>query len=333
METALPSLVELLEKIFARLTRVENRIESNGNQERATEVDKNTKTYEDEVLEVNATQSSIPGRKRKIQDQRGNPTKKPDTEDKMTEDAAKHLIGKSRGELLAELLKEEKERKLAQRKPNYLTAEEQEIGRRDLGELDRFWKESAGYHIRDSDTENIGTLTSDEVALPRHYIREIIGARRTENYIRRMKARGKEVIRCENCNKAYEKNRAHQCISTNWKTSTFKKGMPAEKRIIISQTGSGAVQIGHRTILDQQKMDKAFRMMEEMKRAEEGKRAFAPFPEQDMVVELEDDDIAGQLEGESNDQVVAANHIYIQEDQNLSTQRNFRYGEFVSPLQ
>jgi hypothetical protein len=334
IEAALRDNLDLFETVFERLARVESKKEHYGNQECSTGVDNyNEQDKNNEILEVNAAQSSVPGRKRKIQDQRGYPSKKSDTEYKVTEDLTKNFIGKSEGELLAELLKREKERKLAQKKSDYLTAEEQEMGQRDLGELDCFWRENAGYDIRDSDRENIGNLSHDQVTLPRRNIREIIQARRTENYIRRMKARGREVVKCVNCERAYELSKGHQCLSTSWRTSTLKQGLPAEKRIIISQTGSGAVQIGQRTTLDLPKMEKAYRRLDEIRRAEEGKRSFIPTQDHDIVVEVENDNVMGQQEETNNNQVVAANQIYIQEDQNLSSQRNFHYGEILSALQ
>ena len=253
------------------------------------------------------------------------PSKRIPNEDVISAEYASAIVGKQKQELLAELLKEDKDRKVLQQKPWNLTAEEREIAKRDLAALHKIWREEAGYELREADTQDIGCLNDDQLSLSRRCIREIIQARRTENYIQNMRAKGRDVVRCENCGKGFEKNRSHHCFSTKWKTDVTKNGIPAQKRVVISQTGSGAVQIGQRTMLDQKKLDEAYRRLGQYKQVLDDKYQFLSGDNQRMIVEIESETAEGCESNPTNNELPAANQIYIQEDNSLVQQQDFRH--------
>jgi hypothetical protein len=197
--------------------------------------------------------------------------------------------------------------------------------------LERQWRQLAGQKIRSRDMQSIGKLDDEQVLLPRRGIKEIIATRRTDNYIYEMKQKGKEIVRCQNCGRAYEEKRGHQCFSAPWKAAAVKNGLPAERRVVISQTGSGNVQIGQQTMLDPKKLQSAFNQMKEHQQIQKGKNLYRPMLDDDMEVVVEGGVASNEIDDDPAPQVIAANQIYVQENRSLAEQQTFRYGEDRPP--
>lgn len=213
--------------------------------------------------------------------------------DVVTSNDIQKFIGRSRKEMLDELKEEERVAREAERAPEFLTEEEKECARTSLATLDRIWRKKAEFIIKNTDYIEIGTLDEDQLTLPRRYIKEIIQGRRTADFLKRMREEGKETFKCDKCGRSYLAGRTHNCFVTKWTTDTTKHGLPAEKRVVISQTGSGNIQITRRPQLNPQKLDQAYQKISQYKMVLDDRNNHLNAEEDPaMTVEVETSDVA-----------------------------------------
>lgn len=164
------------------------------------------------------------------------------------------FVGKDVNEIAAILNKRIKTEKEANRLPEHLTEEEKLIGARSLSELDRLWRTRADKAIRATDRLEIGALDADQLMFPRTKIQEIIRIRRKGEFHRRLLSEGKSYKECENCYKTIVQGRPHTCVQLNWKKSVRRNGLPAEERVVVSQTGQGEVRLRRQAVVDSNKL-------------------------------------------------------------------------------
>lgn len=152
--------------------------------------------------------------------------------------------GKTRQELLLELQQYEKERRLQNRRPDFLLDEEKETASKSLATLDRQWRETAGWKLKPTDYQDIGILDKQQLELPRHLIVKLIRQRRTNSFVKNMTAQGKELKTCEKCSKIYLASSPHNCfVIAGWSSNAKKDGIPATKDTVVTQLGKGGLQI------------------------------------------------------------------------------------------
>lgn len=183
----------------------------------------------------------------------------------LTEKEVIEMIGKTKNELLREFREELRAEALSKREPFYLTAEEVALAMKDLAELDRQWRQGRRLPLRDSDYRPIGALTAEQAQLQRREVREIIKARRDEDFANRMRDSGRPVMRCTNCNRQFLVERGHRCYVAQWKIETPKGPLPLDRKIVISQTGKGAIQMKPVTQVDPTRVDETLKRIQNYK--------------------------------------------------------------------
>jgi hypothetical protein len=213
-----------------------------------------------------------------------------------TEDLSQ-FAGKSLTEII-DVLKERLRESVVQPLPEYLTDDEKAKAKTSLASLARDWKEQSKKKLHPGDYIEIGTLTDAEAELPRRHVQEFIGIRRKADMVKRLTGEGKKVYECSICKRVLTGTKPHSCIKTNWTVGGRKKGTPEGNKMVISQTGTGNIQISKRTELDTEALNAQLRgLMHLQMLAEERRKTgvnnLSPPPAETMaehltpIVELE----------------------------------------------
>lgn len=245
----------------------------------------------------------------------------PVTRDILGGDDFKRFIGKKRKDIIEELKAEEKAIRDAERLPEGLTDEEKKHGRTSLAALDRMWRKRLNFGIKLTDYIEIGILDEEQLKLPRKYVKEIIQARRTADFLKRMKEEGRETIKCQQCNKIYLADKVHNCFFSKWTSDTTKHGFPADKRIVISQTGTGNIQIAQRAQLNPKKLNDAYKKLTQYKMVlDDAGTPLKTSDEENVVVEVSGDDI--MIEGIEGQKVCGQNDCGVVSYINMTPQIN-----------
>lgn len=179
------------------------------------------------------------------------------------EDLAK-FIGKDLPEVVKSLNQQLAASRAAKRLPEYLTEDEKEKGKENLANLVREWKLANEYELGPFDYFDIGVLDNETADLPRRAVWDIVRTRKNKDKIRRLRGAGKVVTECETCGKAIVGNQTHQCLKTTWTFGGKKKAGPTEKKLLVSQTGHGNINISQHTEYDHQKIDTEYKKMREL---------------------------------------------------------------------
>lgn len=209
-----------------------------------------------EEAEVYATLDRV-GRKRGREPPSGSPSVG------LTQTELMDFVGKSKRDLLEKFKEDLKQEAASRRDPEYLTKDEVELGRQDLSQLDIQWRRNKGLAVKDLHHRSIGVLKPEQAQLRRREIVEIIRARRNEDFADRMKEKGCPVMRCSNCNQYFLVDRGHRCYIAQWNVRQPKGPIPVERKIVISQTGGGAVQVKPVTQVDINKLDNKIKRLQD----------------------------------------------------------------------
>lgn len=198
-----------------------------------------------DIFEVIAQESKKRSRK----------AQKEEPEDGLTENELCKLIGKTKKEIIQEFREQMMKEAAKKREPDSLTEAEANLAMKSLSELDIEWRKKKDLPVKEFHHRGIGVLTKEQTQLRRREIVEIIRARRSDDYVMRMKEMGRAVMRCPDCNQQFLVERGHRCYTAQWKVQAPKGPLPVERKIIVSQTGGGAVQVKPVTRVNINKLD------------------------------------------------------------------------------
>lgn len=176
-------------------------------------------------------------------------------DDGLTENEVRSLIGKTKREVMQEFREEMLKEAAEKREPDGLTESEAKLGMKSLSELDIEWRKKRNLPVKDFHDRGIGVLTKEQTQLKRKEIIELIRGRRNDDFVARMKEKGRTVMRCPDCNQQFLVERGHRCYTAQWKVQAPKGPIPVERKIVVSQTGGGAVQVKPVTRVNIDKLD------------------------------------------------------------------------------
>ena len=180
---------------------------------------------------------------------------KEEPEDGLTENELRKLIGKTKKEIIQEFREQMMKEAAKKREPDSLTEAEANLAMKSLSELDVQWRKKKDLPVKEFHHRGIGVLTKEQTQLRRREIVEIIRARRSDDYVMRMKEIGRAVMRCPDCNQQFLVERGHRCYTAPWKVQAPKGPLPVERKIIVSQSGGVAVQVKPVTRVNINKLD------------------------------------------------------------------------------
>ena len=228
--------------------------------------------------------------------------------------------------LLSLVNRKRREEKSANQLPEYLTPEERQLGKQDLAQLDREWKNITGREIRASDYLSIGVLDTTQVQQPRKLIQEIISIRRRNAYFERMIKEGKQVSECENCNRKIVNGQNHHCIATSWKFATRKRGVPAEHRVIVSQSNRGNIQIAKPLQVNEKKLCQELDKMRSHQLLAAERKNYSTEKTSGNTEVIEEKEVFIPLESQQNneDELMAINTVLAPSLSSAIMRRNFQ---------
>lgn len=183
----------------------------------------------------------------------------------LTSTDVQKLIGKTKEDVLRDFREEIRTEVAGKKEQEFLTRDEIALGMKSLSELDVQWRKEKEMPVKDFHQRSIGVLSKEQSELKRREVIELIRMRRNEDFAQRMKEKGRPVARCSNCNQQFLVERGHRCYTAQWTVQAPKGPLPVERRIVISQTGSGAVQVKPVTRVDIDKLDNRLKRMNDYK--------------------------------------------------------------------
>lgn len=228
----------------------------------------------------------------------------------LTQQELMDFVGKSKRDLLEKFKEDLREEAARRRDPEYLTKDEAELGMKDLSQLDIQWRKSKGLAVKDLHHRSIGVLKPEQAQLRRREIIEIIRGRRNEDFAVRMKEKGSPVMKCSNCNQYFLVERGHRCYIAQWNVRQPRGPLPVERKIVISQTGGGAVQVKPVTQVDISKLDNKIKRLQDYRLVHEKavptstaaieEVTEAKTNKEDLVVAIDDEQLPSGMAAENN---------------------------------